>query len=78
MGSAALSEAIKSINEWSLNEGVASTSPSKAAEEYGSLVFSDKAAAGAPAEGGLPCAARHDYAGRSVGSLDGRRGRHAR
>ena len=43
MGSAALSEAVKSIRDWSLNEGRASTSPSKAAEDFGSLVFNDKA-----------------------------------
>jgi glutamine synthetase len=42
MGSAALSEAIKSIREWSLNEGSASTAPSKASEQFGSLVFNDK------------------------------------
>ena len=44
MGSAALSEAIKSIREWSMSEGHASvSSPSKAAETFGSLVFNDKA-----------------------------------
>src|SRR6266536_2281660 len=42
MGSAALSAAVKSINEWSMNEGRTSTSPEKAAEAFGSLVFSDK------------------------------------
>ena len=43
MGSAALSEAIKSIREWSLTEGRTSTSsPSKAAEDFGSRVFNDK------------------------------------
>ena len=42
MGSAALSEAIKSIREWSMTGDRASTSPSKAAEEFGSLVFSDE------------------------------------
>ena len=42
MGSAALAEAAKSIREWSLNEGRASTSPSKTAEAFGSLVFTDK------------------------------------
>ena len=42
MGSAALSEAIKSIRDWSMNEGRASTSPAKAAEIFGSLVFNDK------------------------------------
>jgi glutamine synthetase len=42
MGSAALSEAIKSIRDWSMTEGRASTSPSKAADEFGSLVFNDK------------------------------------
>src|SRR5947207_4418151 len=42
MGSAALAEAARSIREWSLNEGRASTSPSKTAEAFGSLVFTDK------------------------------------
>ena len=42
MGSAALAEAAKSIRDWSLNEGRASTSPSKTAEAFGSLVFNDK------------------------------------
>ena len=42
MGSAALSEAIKSIRDWSLNEGRASTTPIKATEVFGSLVFNDK------------------------------------
>jgi glutamine synthetase len=42
MGSAALAEAARSIREWSLNEGHASTSPSKTAEAFGSLVFTDK------------------------------------
>src|SRR5438132_10875372 len=42
MGSAALAEAAKSIRDWSLNEGRASTSPSKTAEAFGSLVFTDK------------------------------------
>ena len=41
MGSAALSEAIKSINEWSLVDRTGSM-PSKATEVYGSLVFNDK------------------------------------
>jgi glutamine synthetase len=43
MGSAALSEAIKSIREWSMSEGRASTSPVKAADLFGSLAFNDKA-----------------------------------
>src|SRR5262245_59336991 len=42
MGSAALAEAARSIRDWSLNEGRASTSPSNAAELFGSLVFNDK------------------------------------
>ena len=42
MGSAALAEAARSIREWSLNEGRASTSPSKTADAFGSLVFNDK------------------------------------
>ncbi len=42
MGSAALSEAIKSIREWSLNEGRASTTPAKATDIFGSLAFTDK------------------------------------
>ncbi len=43
MGSAALSQAIKSINEWSMNEGRASTAPIKPGELFGTLVFNDKA-----------------------------------
>ncbi len=42
MGTAALSEAIKSIRDWSMNEGRASTTPAKAGEIFGSLVFNDK------------------------------------
>jgi glutamine synthetase len=43
MGSAALSEAIKSIREWSLNEGRVSTASTvKATDAFGSLVFNDK------------------------------------
>jgi glutamine synthetase len=42
MGSAALSEAAKSIRDWSINEGRAAVVPSKAAEAYASLVFNDK------------------------------------
>src|SRR6478736_3915181 len=43
MGSAALSEAIKSIREWSLHEGRVSTASSvKATDLFGSLVFNDK------------------------------------
>src|SRR4030095_9581616 len=43
MGSAALSEAVKSIREWSMGEGRASATPVKAAELFGSLAFNDKA-----------------------------------
>ena len=43
MGSAALSEAVKSIREWSMSEGRASSSPAKAAELFGTLAFNDKA-----------------------------------
>jgi glutamine synthetase len=42
MGSPALSEAIKSIRSWSMNEGRTSVTPAKAAEAFGSLVFNDK------------------------------------
>ena len=42
MGSAALFEAAKSIRDWSLNEGRASSSTAKAVEAYASLVFNDK------------------------------------
>jgi glutamine synthetase len=42
MGSAALSEAIKSIRDWSMNEKGANTTPAKAGELFGSLVFNDK------------------------------------
>jgi glutamine synthetase len=43
MGSAALSEAVKSIREWSMGEGRAMPAPVKAAELFGSLAFNDKA-----------------------------------
>jgi len=44
MGSAALSEAVKSIRDWSMNEGrTSSLTTAKAAEAFGSLVFNDKA-----------------------------------
>jgi len=42
MGSAALSEAIKSIREWSMHEGRVQPTPSKLGEVFGSLVFNDK------------------------------------
>jgi glutamine synthetase len=42
MGSAALSEAIRSIREWSMNEGRATTAPVNAVEQFGSLAFNDK------------------------------------
>jgi glutamine synthetase len=43
MGSAALSEAVKSIRDWSMSEGRASSSSAKAADVFGSLAFNDKA-----------------------------------
>ena len=42
MGSAALSEAAKSIRDWSINEGRTHVTPPKATELFGSLVFNDK------------------------------------
>jgi glutamine synthetase len=42
MGSAALSEAIKSIRDWSMNENRAAITPGKAGDLFGSLVFNDK------------------------------------
>src|SRR6187431_1611602 len=43
MGSAALSEAVKSIRDWSLGDGrVSTTSSEKAADIFGSRVFTDK------------------------------------
>jgi glutamine synthetase len=42
MGSAALSDAIKSIRDWSMREGRVATTPANAGELFGSLVFSDK------------------------------------
>jgi glutamine synthetase len=42
MGSAALAEAAKSIRDWSIHQGRTSSVPSKVAEQFGSLVFSDK------------------------------------
>ena len=42
MGSVALSEAARSIREWSINEGRNATNIPNATELYGSLVFNDK------------------------------------
>src|SRR5882672_5287841 len=42
MGSGALSEAAKSIRDWSINEGRVAAKPAKAADVFGSLVFNDK------------------------------------
>jgi glutamine synthetase len=42
MGSAALKDAIRSINDWSMTEGRASSTPAKATDLFGSLVFHDK------------------------------------
>ncbi len=42
MGSAALSEAVKSIRDWSLAERTPSATAAKAADAFGSLVFNDK------------------------------------
>jgi glutamine synthetase len=42
MGSSALSEAAKSIRDWSTTEGRASSKPASAAEIFGTRVFSDK------------------------------------
>jgi glutamine synthetase len=42
MGSAALSEAARSIRDWSIENRTASIAPSKTAELFGSLVFNDK------------------------------------
>jgi glutamine synthetase len=43
MGSAALSEAVKSIRNWSMNEGRAAAPPApKVAEQFGALVFNDQ------------------------------------
>src|SRR5688500_5289556 len=42
MGSAALSDAIKSICDWSMNEGRTLTTLGNAAELFGSLAFNDK------------------------------------
>lgn len=42
MGSAALGEAIKSIRDWSINEGLRAESPARVQEIFGSLVFSEK------------------------------------
>jgi glutamine synthetase len=43
MGSAALAEAVKSIRDWSMTEGrTALPTPSKAAEQFGALVFNDQ------------------------------------
>jgi glutamine synthetase len=42
MGSGALSQAVKSINDWSMNEGRAVTTPANAGQIFGSLAFNDK------------------------------------
>jgi glutamine synthetase len=42
MGSAALSEAVKSIRDWSMNGTRASITPGSAGELFGSLVFNDR------------------------------------
>ncbi len=42
MGSAALSDAIKAIRDWSITEGRTPVTPGKAADLFGSLVFNDK------------------------------------
>src|SRR6476619_6921315 len=42
MGSAALAEAARSIRDWSMANRTASITPSKTAEQFGSLVFNDK------------------------------------
>jgi glutamine synthetase len=42
MGSSALSEAAKSIRDWSTAEGSATSKPANAAEIFGTRVFSDK------------------------------------
>lgn len=42
MGSAALGEAIKSIRDWSINEGRQVEAPARVQEIFGSLVFSEK------------------------------------
>src|SRR5688500_12096913 len=42
MGSAALSEAAKSIRDWSLNDRTSTTPAVRAADVFGSLVFNDK------------------------------------
>ena len=42
MGSSALSEAAKSIRNWSITEGRATSKPANAAEIFGTRVFSDK------------------------------------
>jgi glutamine synthetase len=43
MGSSALSEAAKSIRDWSVNEGRSSSSPVNAADIFATRVFNDKA-----------------------------------
>jgi glutamine synthetase len=42
MGSAALSEAARSIRDWSLHQERGTSTPSKMAEQFGALVFNDK------------------------------------
>ncbi len=42
MGSAALGEAVKSIRDWSINEGRHAEQPARVQEIFGSLVFSEK------------------------------------
>ena len=67
MGSAALSEAIKSIRDWSLTDGrVSTTSTEKATDVFGSPRVQRQGAAGAFAEAGVPRAARDDHARRAA------------
>ena len=76
MGSAALSEAAKSIRDWSLNEGRVLVDARQRRRHLRQPRVQRQGAAGAAAEAGVPRAARDDYARRAARRGDRRRGRH--
>ena len=78
MGSAALSEAIKSIREWAMTEGRVATTPAKVKDIFGSLVFNDKVQQERLPEAGVPRAARDHHARRAARCRDRRCRGHAR
>ena len=75
MGSAALSEAIKSIRDWSMTEGRVDSTPAKAAELFGSLVFNDKVQQERLPKPVYRALRAHDHPRRAARRLDRRRRR---